>query len=204
MLRALVCVAVFLCAGLSACASDDAGSMALTETPAANFVAQLAAVRQAGSAAKPPSGYVAFCQRSPTVCKPAKGPSQIALTDAVWRDLQEINLIVNRTLISEDDQPHYGTLEYWTIPEDGLGDCEDYVLTKREALIKLGLPQSALRITVVFAPHFVRHAVLTVATDRGNLVLDNLRDEIVTWDRTTYTYLERQDQSSKSGWISLQ
>jgi len=155
-------------------------------------------------AAKPPSGYVAFCARNPGNCRPAKGPWELVLTDDVWRDLEDINLIVNRTVVAEEDQPHYGTLEYWTVPEDGFGDCEDYVLTKREALIKLGLPPGALRITVVFAPHFIRHAVLTVVTDRGNLVLDNLNDEIVTWDKTRYTYLERQDPSSASGWLSLQ
>jgi len=112
--------------------------------------------------------------------------------------------MVNRSLVSVDDQAHYGTLEYWTIPQDGFGDCEDYVLSKREALIKLGFPQSALRITVVFAPHFVRHAVLTVVTEEGDFVLDNLRNEIVTWDKTSYIYLERQDPHSRSGWISLQ
>ena len=145
-----------------------------------------------------------FCQRNALVCKPTKGPAQIALTDHAWRQLQNINLIVNRSIVSVSDQLHYGTLEYWTIPEDGLGDCEDYVLAKQEALIKLGFPKNALRITLVFAPHFVRHAVLTVATDQGNFVLDNLRDEIVTWDKTTFTYLERQDPRSASGWISLQ
>ena len=35
-------------------------------------------------------------------------------------------------------------------------------------------------------------------------VLDNLHDEIVTWDKTKYTYLERQDPRSASGWVSLQ
>src|SRR5262249_13634190 len=151
-----------------------------------------------------PSGYVAFCARNPAQCKPSKGASELVMTDEVWHDLEDINHIVNRTLVSEDDQPHYGTVEFWTIPDDGLGDCEDYVLTKRQALIKLGLPEAALRITVVFAPHFVRHAVLTVVTDQGNFVLDNLSDEVVTWDKTKYTYLERQDPRSASGWVSLQ
>ena len=178
--------------------------MSYANAPGPLLVMGMPPAGRSGGDAKPPSGYVAYCERNESVCKQTKGPAQIALTENVWRDLQDINRIVNSTLVSEDDQPHYGMLEYWTIPEDGLGDCEDYVLTKREALIKLGVPQTALRITVVFAPHFVRHAVLTVATDKGNLVLDNLRDEIVTWDQTTYTYLERQDPRSASGWISLQ
>jgi predicted transglutaminase-like cysteine proteinase len=199
---------VFCVSALSGCASDDfgnapeisrAGVVILTSAyPGSDYANTL------GAAAKPPSGYVAFCARNPDQCKTGKGPFQVALSDEVWRDLEEINLIVNHAVVAEDDQPHYGTAEFWTIPEDGYGDCEDYVLTKRKALIKLGVPEGALRITVVFAPHFVRHAVLTVATDQGNFVLDNLNDEVVSWDKTKYTYLERQDPSSKSGWVSLQ
>ena len=191
-------------ASLSACASDDFDGTQSVRRPGAGLLGNLSSPSSESNSAKPPSGYVAFCARNPSQCKPAKGPSELVLTDDIWSDLEDINLIVNRTVVSEEDLPHYGMLEYWTIPQDGFGDCEDYVLTKREALIKLGLPEAALRITVVFAPYFVRHAVLTVVTDKGNFVLDNLRDEIVTWDKTKYTYLERQDPRSASGWVSLQ
>jgi len=208
MVRVLARFAAISCVlGLAACASDELGKMPASSRAGAALLTNPISASYHGlrdEAAKPPSGYVAFCSRNPGQCKAGKGPSEMVLTDKVWRDLQEINLIVNHTMVSEDDQPHYGTVEFWTIPEDGLGDCEDYVLTKRQALIKLGLPEGALRITVVFAPHFVRHAVLTVVTDQGNFVLDNLHDEIVTWDKTKYTYLERQDPRSASGWVSLQ
>ena len=48
-----------------------------------------------------------------------------------------------------DDQRHYGRAEYWNIPTDGYGDCEDYALTKRRDLIAAGFPAQALRIAVV-------------------------------------------------------
>ena len=101
------------------------------------------------------------------------------------------------------DMDHWGVVDRWDIPADGYGDCEDYVLTKREALIKLGVPQTALRITVVFAPHFVRHAVLTVATDKGNLVLDNLRDGVKPWSATPYKFVKRQSQTNPNLWVSI-
>jgi predicted transglutaminase-like cysteine proteinase len=206
--RIWACFAAMLClAGLSACASDDFGATPSGQRPGVALLDNSSSgphESTARRAAKPPSGYLAFCARNPSQCKPAKRTSELVLTDDIWRELEDVNLIVNRTVLSEDDQFHYGTQEFWTIPEDGYGDCEDYVLIKRRALIKLGLPEAALRITVVFAPHFVRHAVLTVVTDRGNFVLDNLNDEIVTSDKTKYTYLERQDPASASGWVSLQ
>ena len=29
------------------------------------------------------------------------------------------------TLKPEEDAAHYGVVDYWTIPKDGYGDCED-------------------------------------------------------------------------------
>ena len=44
---------------------------------------------------------------------------------------------------------HYGIADYWTLPTDGKGDCEDYALLKRHELIRLGWPSSALLMTIV-------------------------------------------------------
>jgi predicted transglutaminase-like cysteine proteinase len=45
--------------------------------------------------------------------------------------------------------------------------------------------------------------VLTVRTDRGDLVLDNKRREIVEWNDTPYTFIKRQSQRNPLVWISL-
>jgi hypothetical protein len=36
------------------------------------------------------------------------------------------------------DLDHWGVVERWNYPDDGYGDCEDYVLLKRRLLIQLG------------------------------------------------------------------
>jgi predicted transglutaminase-like cysteine proteinase len=125
------------------------------------------------------------------------------MTEMLWQTLNGVNVALNEAIVAEDDATHYGKEEYWTIPTDGYGDCEDYVVAKRQVLIHLGVPGPALRIAVVLTPSFVRHAVLTVATDEGNFVLDNLRDDVLAWDRTDYVFIERQDPDSVSGWVSL-
>lgn len=56
---------------------------------------------------------------------------------------------------------------------------------------------------MVDTPNNGRHAVLTVATDKGDFVLDNLREEIVSWNATGYTWIERQDPKRPMGWVSL-
>ena len=151
-----------------------------------------------------PPGYVSFCIRFPDQCQATpNAPSSIQLSDAAWRTITKVNANINKSIWPEDDQTHYGRAEYWNIPTDGYGDCEDYALTKRKALIGEGFPQQALRIAVVDTPRNGRHAVLTVATDKGDFVLDNLRDEIVAWNATGYTWIERQDPKRPMGWVSL-
>lgn len=74
---------------------------------------------------------------------------------------------------------------------------------KRQFLAGLGFPTQALRIAVVRTPLGAGHAVLTVGTDRGDYVLDNLTSVIHGWDDTGYRWIERQDPGKGSGWALL-
>ena len=149
-----------------------------------------------------PSGYASFCLRFPSQClTPEHAPETIALTAQSYGDIDRINRAVNASIRPEDDAEHYGRAEYWTIPTDGYGDCEDYALTKRKALADAGYSLRALRMAVVDTPHEGRHAVLTVATDKGDLVLDNLRDAVTGWNDTGYRWIARQDGSG--GWLTF-
>jgi predicted transglutaminase-like cysteine proteinase len=149
------------------------------------------------SPAGPPPGFVSFCVRFEDQCDPTDGEaSSINLGPSRWRDLSPIRPM--------DDLHHYGRSEYWTIPKDGYGDCEDYALAKRAALIRLGYPMAALRIAVVRMPSGEGHAVLTVVTDRGDYVLDNEWDAVRSWRSINYRWIERQDLKEKSGWVLLE
>ncbi len=155
-------------------------------------------------AAVTPAGYISFCLRMPEQCqvKP-DAPSSITMTLAVWQVLEKVNSDINSSIWPEDDVRHYGRAEFWTIPTDGYGDCEDYALAKRKTLIEAGLSTAALRIAVVIAPDQGRHAVLTVVTDQGDYVLDNMRENIVPWDQSNYVWIERQDPAKQLAWDSL-
>ena len=154
--------------------------------------------------AEVPAGFVSFCTRFPDQCKkPDDAPSTIALTSANWLTLEQVNNSVNRAIRPEDDEKHYGRAEYWNIPTDGYGDCEDYALTKRKALLDAGFPEPALRMAIVLTWRQERHAVLTVTTDHGDYVLDNLRRDVVGWDQDDYQWIERQDPNRAWGWVAL-
>jgi predicted transglutaminase-like cysteine proteinase len=149
-----------------------------------------------------PAGYVSFCIRFTDQCETSSADS-LVLDEATWGALNRVNTSVNDAVLPEDDQRHYGRAEYWNIPTDGRGDCEDYALTKRKQLAAAGYPISALRMAVVVTPEGARHAVLTIATDKGDLVLDNLNNDVKSWNTTGYRWIERQDPHHAMQWVSI-
>ena len=114
-----------------------------------------------------------------------------------------INNWVNEHVKPMTDLDHWGVVERWNYPDDGYGDCEDYVLLKRKMLIQAGWPRQALLITVVRDKKGEGHAVLTVKTDKGEFILDNQNDEILLWADTGYRFVKRQSQSDPNVWVSL-
>jgi predicted transglutaminase-like cysteine proteinase len=157
-----------------------------------------------GEQARPPIGWVQFCADRPRECDVAPSePRDVVLSARAWKDLVRVNNRVNETIKPMTDLDHYGVVEKWTYPDDGYGDCEDYVLLKRRILIDAGWPREALLITVVRDAKGDGHAVLTVKTDRGELILDNQRAEIVPWYESGYRFVKRQSQSNPNVWISL-
>ena len=158
---------------------------------------------EAGQAVRPISGWTEFCKRAPQECTlDTAEPTTVALNVAVWRTLRSVNARVNARIKPITDQAHWGVVDRWDFPDDGFGDCEDYQLLKRRMLAERGLPRRALLMTVVIDEIDEGHAVLTVRTDRGDLILDNKTDAIRAWRRTGYTFLKRAGQDGPA-WVSL-
>ena len=157
-----------------------------------------------GATTRAPIGWVEFCNENPKECtEVATEPRDVVLTTKVWKDLVRINRWVNDNVAPETDMDHWGVVERWSYPDDGKGDCEDYVLLKRRMLIKAGWPREALLVTVVRDKKGDGHAVLTVATDKGDFVLDNQAEEILLWSDTGYRFVKRQSQSNPNTWVAL-
>jgi predicted transglutaminase-like cysteine proteinase len=158
----------------------------------------------AAEVTQPPPGWADFCAREPTECGgPATTPRDIALSWERWTDLVRVNNWVNETIKPLTDIEHWGVVERWSYPDDGYGDCEDYVLLKRRMLMRLGFPREALLVTVVRNQKNQGHAVLTVTTDKGDYVLDNQNQNILLWSETGYRFIKRQSQANPNVWVSL-
>ena len=157
-----------------------------------------------GDAARAPIGWIEFCVAYERECKTKPTPPRdVMLSVQAWKDLERVNLFVNTHVKPMTDMEHWGVVERWNYPDDGYGDCEDYVLQKRKMLIQAGWPREALLITVVRDKRGDGHAVLTVKTDRGEFVLDNQTDQILLWSDTGYRFVKRQSQADPNVWVSL-
>lgn len=96
-----------------------------------------------------------------------------------------VNAIVNKVQYIEDNK-NYGASDKWATPEQFFargGDCEDYAIAKYASLKALGVPEERLRIAIVEDTwKNIPHAVLTVYTDHGILVLDNQNKDVISGD----------------------
>ncbi|MEX0840913.1 MAG: transglutaminase-like cysteine peptidase [Xanthobacteraceae bacterium] len=172
--------------------------------PAANAGPQQPIFISVGQSARPPIGWVQFCSDQPAECGVAPNSARdVVLTTKAWNDLVRINRWANENVKPITDLEHWGTVERWNYPNDGYGDCEDYVLLKRQMLVKAGWPRGALLITVVRDKKGDGHAVLTVKTDQGEFVLDNQNEKIVLWSDSGYRFVKRQSQADPNSWVAL-
>jgi predicted transglutaminase-like cysteine proteinase len=152
----------------------------------------------------PPYAFWRFCDESPGECvKRRTVDARFETTPAHLRELDLINRQINRQIEPVTDLELYGVSDYWTLPRDNKGDCEDYVLLKRQQLIARGWPASALLVTVVRDEKMEGHAVLTARTAQGDYILDNKSDELKLWHQTNYLFVMRQSFIDPKSWVAL-
>jgi predicted transglutaminase-like cysteine proteinase len=162
-----------------------------------------AASMKTGAATTQPVGHYDLCQRLPSECMRISGSAKpLVLTPKSWALLQSVNNSANADIEPITDQDLWGVPELWSYPQKR-GDCEDYVLLKRRDLMAKGVSGHDLLITVVRQQNGDGHAVLTVRTDRGDFVLDNLEPSILLWTKTPYRFLKRQSVEAPGDWVSV-
>lgn len=152
----------------------------------------------------PPYAFWRFCDEFPADCarKRAVDP-RFEVSNDRMAELELVNTRINHAIEPVTDLELYGISDYWTLPKNGKGDCEDYALQKRHDLIEAGWPASALLVTVVLDEHNDGHAVLTARTTDGDFVLDNKTDEIRVWHKTAYRFVMRQSFLDPKAWVAL-
>jgi predicted transglutaminase-like cysteine proteinase len=181
-------LALFVCGSSVAALAGDAGQTSFMPI---------------GASTTQPIGHYEFCGRHPTECSARTSVNQrVHLTQALWSQLVSVNELVTRTIQPATDLAVWGHEEWWEYPST-TGDCDDMMLLKRRDLIALGWPVGALLMTVVRQPSGEGHAVLTVLTDRGDLILDSLDPRIEVWSATGYQFVKRQSEFDTGRWVAI-
>ncbi len=158
-----------------------------------------------GEVTRTPYGWADLCGRQPQECQvDVLPPVDLHLTAKTLQMLDRVNTKVNAAIEPVSNLDHWGTvLDHWDYPTDGKGDCKIYALWKRKLLIDMGLPRQALLMTIVRDLDGEGHTILTVKTDHGDLILDNMVPDIRSWDATGYTFIKRQTQADPNVWVSV-
>lgn len=122
-----------------------------------------------------------------------------------WSGVERLNRAVNSRIKHASDERSYGVSDYWTVPTGAFprGDCEDYVLAKRTALIEIGVPAEQLSIALVDTRWGESHAVLLLSTHKGEYVLDNLTPRVLHWTEADYVWRERQLPGQPLVWAQV-
>ncbi|AYG63294.1 transglutaminase-like cysteine peptidase [Rhizobium jaguaris] len=203
-MRRLTAIGILLLAGLIFSTTTTAKPVRdVSATPSQRFARVL-------MDANAPIGWTSFCTAQPAECAVREKSEEFAKVDENRSaELLQINELVNQTIQGIGDNDHYGIyklgiINWWTYPDDGAGNCNDYVLLKRKLLIEAGWPRSALLLTVVLDHHNEGHLVLMARTSGGDLILDNLTDAIKIWNATGYTFVKRQAAGNPNTWLRLE
>ncbi len=157
-----------------------------------------------------PRAYHAMCAREPTLCaadlraSTATPGAPAAMTEPRWRQVLDLNQRLNDAIRPRDDIDIYGVSDYWTEGR-GSGDCEDYSIAKKQALMRAGwrADQLLYAIAVVEGYRLPYHVVLVLRTTQGDYVLDNLTDRIEPWEDTGYDFVMRQSAAAPANWARV-
>jgi predicted transglutaminase-like cysteine proteinase len=147
-----------------------------------------------------PPGFNDSCRRYGWLCKNRAANAQPVEAARLLDLARSINRRVNFTVSQLSDPENYGAAEYWTLPTNSSGDCEDFVLQKYKLLLDAGVDSRDLSIAVVLDRQGNNHAVLVLRHNSGDLVLDSLASRVLPWNRTGYRFLAMQSGGDKTQW----
>ncbi|MBU0859298.1 MAG: transglutaminase-like cysteine peptidase [Alphaproteobacteria bacterium] len=149
-------------------------------------------------------GHRDFCRRIPTECESNGQQGHfVIMNKQIGTMLDRVNRAHNNAITYQYDKDQYGREEYWTYPDSGKGDCEDYALAKRRDLIARGWPPSALLIASVTTETGEGHAVLVARTNQGDFVLDNRYSAVMPWQNLPYEWHRIQSPRHSGHWVNI-
>jgi predicted transglutaminase-like cysteine proteinase len=151
----------------------------------------------------PPMAHTRFCLQYPADCEIRRTFRQrnIALTQARWNDLLDVNRDVNRSIVPQRNLGGVMTEEWLVSPR--AGDCNDYAVTKRHQLLARGWPSRTLILSEVVTTWGEHHLVLVVRVQEGDFVLDSLAQDIRPVALARYRWVRAQSPENPKFWSTV-
>lgn len=145
-----------------------------------------------------PPAFLEACDRYDWLCDNDPEAEDGFTDEELLALAKRVNTRVNNAVEHLSDLENHGTADYWTLPSNGRGDCEDFALQKMKELLAAGVAPKRLLMAVALYRRGENHAVLILRLDSGDLVLDNLTNRIRSPDRTGYRFLAMQSEEDRS------
>jgi predicted transglutaminase-like cysteine proteinase len=153
-----------------------------------------------------PFAYTEFCLHYKNECKVERRRmvfrgGRVRMDYRRWAELAIVNTKVNSSIRPERNE---GGLmaEKWLINPKS-GDCNDYAVSKRHELIKRGWSARNVLLSEVVTSWGEHHLVVVVRTRQGDLVLDNLAQQVRVWSQTPYQWVRIQRPDSERLWSTI-
>jgi predicted transglutaminase-like cysteine proteinase len=162
--------------------------------------------RRSSGACTHPLGYLAMHQHTnfPAECVPRRTVFRgglIAFTAERQDELLKVNAQINGSIVPKRNTEGLAGKGWLLSPKTG--DCADYAVSKRHELLVRGWPSRALLLAEVVTTWGERHLVLVVRTRQGDIVADNLSQDLKPWTRTGYRWIRIQSPEAPSFWSNL-
>jgi predicted transglutaminase-like cysteine proteinase len=149
-----------------------------------------------------PMAFTRFCLQYPSDCETQRfADDRIELSEMRRSELETINRTVNSSIHPERNEDGLAGEKWLLSPLRG--DCNDYAVTKRHQLMTRGWPARTVLLSEVVTVSGEHHLVTVVRTNGGDLVLDNLTDQIIPWSRTPYRWVRIQTPKNPNYWASI-
>lgn len=152
-----------------------------------------------GSATSRPFGHIEYCKKRPFDCRQNRGNAKPQVYSLAT--LNAVNSSINHKIKPIRDEEQFGVRDRWSYGAKA-GDCEDFAIAKRAALLSRGYsPENAL-LAMGYAGGQA-HVVLLVRTDGGDYVLDNLNPAVLPIEKSSVRISKIQSAKNGAEWLSV-
>ena len=147
----------------------------------------------------PPFAWSEFKVKHPTSVGAAGLTDPLPWSLALSRQLAAVNDKVNNAIMAKPDSRGLG--DTWDL-FPAQGNCNDFAVSKRDELLKAGLPASCLLLAEVVIADGEHHLVLIVRTSQDDIVLDNLTVALLSKQDMPYRMVRMQAPDDPNKWVA--